>query len=618
MNEARADLTIITQQLSELTVTLELIKESNDAASQSLPAALQAQLKVMVASCEKLVKDIEKTITACNGRARALRWTLFDKERVRSMSDSLEAFKGGLSLALDAANLLVASLNSGGSSKLTVFLFSRSIAKDIKNNTDALQQNTTELKRDTEQILQEIQRLRLQLPNDQPLNESRIQIETWLDNLTQYAETVVDGDSVDEDDTPPPIEIGENSENNQSSISSYSIRTVSRIHSAESISSNPEEESPTRRHSIASPVPSTSWNQDKYSTPQLIAALPCANKIICSDGNAERQICITLHDNKLVKIWSIKTKQLIKELRVPSSTYTEILICPTNPDIFILQEPVAVWNWVESREIRIVNGTWSTRFVPCSTLIYTLPSGDSVGIVDLDVSPGDVSTRQTVQLYKLGTSVNKDAASDRGTLYKVRFLSDNELVLLWRQTSSLKRLVRRDGKPNSFFEIVRLSSVAPTEEGRKASISERYSRSITQHARIISKFWLPTKLYMDYYSTGLYVVLEKRILVLGCWQKNGKERVICAVQLDTGKELFTYVCPKGFCISYKIWGDFITLGDLKGKHRVVSLMDGREVAIYDNIGSLIFETSDAFVSVDHAGSEIKFWETLKPQVLQDS
>jgi hypothetical protein len=109
-SEARADLAAVTTQLSELTLTLELIKESNDAACQSLPAALQAQLKVIVASCERLMENIRRTVAACNGRAGALRWTLFDKENVKSMSNSLEAFKSGLSLALDTANLFVSPI----------------------------------------------------------------------------------------------------------------------------------------------------------------------------------------------------------------------------------------------------------------------------------------------------------------------------------------------------------------------------------------------------------------------------------------------------------------------------------------------------------------------------
>lgn len=105
--EARDDLAGIAQQLSELTLVLELIKESSDVAPESLPEALQAQLKAMLASCEKLVQDIEKLVASCNGRTGALQWTLLKKEKVTAMGASLEAFKGGLNLALDTANLFV-------------------------------------------------------------------------------------------------------------------------------------------------------------------------------------------------------------------------------------------------------------------------------------------------------------------------------------------------------------------------------------------------------------------------------------------------------------------------------------------------------------------------------
>jgi hypothetical protein len=457
------------------------------------------------------------------------------------------------------------------------------------------------------------------------LDEGRIQIETWLDNLAQYAETVVDGDSIDEDDTPSPTKIGESRENIKSSTSSYSKRTVSRIDPIESASSNPGEESLARSHSIASPVPSISENRDRSSSPQLIAALPCAGSIHSYHRNEERQICVTLHSIgtsphvNVLKIWSIKMKQLIRELDVEADLRAFVSICPGNPEIIIVcnNSTIAGWNWVEGRQILSITpvfGLSSAFFVPCSSILYIESKTSNIEIIDLDVPPGEVSpTSHTVQLYKLAASVNKDAASDRGNHCGVRFLSDNELVLLWRRITPSGRRVR---KHRFFVEVARLSSIAPADDRQKVLVSERYSRGIIKHARIISKFWLPDKLQVDS-SVRMLVVYEKRNIVLECPQMPSEERGIWVAQLDTGKELFTYVYPKGFTSSLYVRGNFIAIKDREStQRRAVSLTDGREVATYDVVGSTIFQTSDTFISMTHEKSEIKFWETPKPHALR--
>jgi hypothetical protein len=85
----------------------------------------------------------------------------------------------------------------------------RSITKEIKNNTTHLRDDTAAIKSDTAEILHEIARLRAQLPDDQatlqPKTEaSESTLARYLDDLTSYAETVCwsgeDSDTDVEDD----------------------------------------------------------------------------------------------------------------------------------------------------------------------------------------------------------------------------------------------------------------------------------------------------------------------------------------------------------------------------------------------------------------------------------
>ncbi|KAI0965119.1 hypothetical protein F4678DRAFT_346230 [Xylaria arbuscula] len=424
--EARNDLVGIAQQLSELTLVLELIKESNDVASESLPEALQAQLKAMLASCEKLVQDIEEVIAGCNGRTGPLQWTLLKKEKVKAMSASLEAFKGGLNLALDTANLFV--------------------AKDMKNNMNAIHQDTTEIKRDTEAILEEIQRLRIQLPNDRPLDEKRIQLEAWLDDLTQYAATVADGEIVDDvgnvddlDDLDMPF-LAWNRENSEATLtihSGVSTPSIQAMIGGMNYTKYPTQPNPTNSqdgssasgHLNASTIPNSLQYSSKSPPSHLIASLPCKSRLIGIDGNAERQICVSIHEDGVVRIWSMQTKQLSRELKssFPISSTVWVAICPANPTILIIYDyrkiskpgklNIEAWNWVEDRKIRLIINTKFTPetgyfFVPSSPVIYTQTTAGDLIIIDLDVSPQESSTGQRVSLSNLAISIRQNAISN--------------------------------------------------------------------------------------------------------------------------------------------------------------------------------------------------------------
>ena len=70
---------------------------------------------------------------------------------------------------------------------------SSSITREVKNDTTAIRDDTEAIRQDTAQILAEISRLQAKLPDDeQSHGPSAFMLQRYLDNLTSYAETVVD------------------------------------------------------------------------------------------------------------------------------------------------------------------------------------------------------------------------------------------------------------------------------------------------------------------------------------------------------------------------------------------------------------------------------------------
>ncbi|KAI1360042.1 hypothetical protein F5Y08DRAFT_59962 [Xylaria arbuscula] len=625
--EARDDLAGVSQQLSELALVLELVKESTDVASESLPEALQAQLKAMLASCVKLVQDIEELVTSCSGRTGVLQWTLLKKEKAKAMSAFLEAFKGGLNLALDTANLIVAT--------------------DIRNNTDAIHQDTTEIKRDTEAILEEIQRLRIQLPNDRSLDEKRTQLEAWLDNLTQYAVTIADGEIADDVDDVNVIDMSKRARDRRNSERTLIVQSVGSAPSTQTSLGggyygryptepsvvNSKEESSTISYSTASPVKTGAKHARETCPSQLIASLPCASRLIGIDGNAERQICASIHEDGVVRVWSMETKQLSRELQCSLliSSTVWIAICPANPDVLIVYDykkaskpgklNIEAWNWAQGRKIDIAINTKFTPgtgyfFVPSSHVVYTRATTNHLILIDLDVSPEETSIGQSVSLSDLAISVRRDVISNHGSLYRCSFISDKEVAIIWRRARR-RGLLRGSPEFDHVLEVARLSSIAPEEGQEKPLMSERYSPSIISHARVISKFQLPNAVQ----PLDMKVLPRKGIVLVFTTRKlkNSviKNRVVYAFHLETGAELFTYECPRDWtsaptidsCVGFKDH-DF-------GFHGV-SLTDGSELAEFGVLGTIVFETAGEIVSALRMKSKIGFWKTPKPRTLQES
>jgi hypothetical protein len=108
--EARADLTQITRELSELSLILELIKDKDATAPKSiLPNSLQTSVQAMLISCTTIMQHIEQTLDRCRGKPGPLLWTTFEKDIVMALEVSLEASKRGLIIALETIKMFVHS-----------------------------------------------------------------------------------------------------------------------------------------------------------------------------------------------------------------------------------------------------------------------------------------------------------------------------------------------------------------------------------------------------------------------------------------------------------------------------------------------------------------------------
>ncbi|KAI0870506.1 hypothetical protein GGS24DRAFT_101764 [Hypoxylon argillaceum] len=180
--EARADLTQVTRELSGLNLILERLQDNNATTTKNcLPNALQTSVQAMLISCTTIMQHIEETLDRCRGKPGPLLWTTFEKDKMIAFKVALEASKSGLNIALETVNMFM-------------IWEIKNKTNLIRNNTGGIKRNTSDAKCDDERsmdtMLDEIHRLRTQLPPSYPSDRGRLRLEQWLDTLTQYAETI--------------------------------------------------------------------------------------------------------------------------------------------------------------------------------------------------------------------------------------------------------------------------------------------------------------------------------------------------------------------------------------------------------------------------------------------
>ncbi|KAF2824564.1 hypothetical protein CC86DRAFT_468651 [Ophiobolus disseminans] len=192
---ARGDLDAVSRELASLTTLLELLAE--DAKDiNNFPETLRKHITGILANCELVLIEVQRVIAKYDkpGVVTGSKWVLAGSEDVAKLQLSLEAHKSALEIALEMVML--------------------SMTKEIKHDTTHILDDTAAIKNDTSEILQEIARLRAQLPDDQATlrqstKDSDSTLARYLDDLSSYAETVCwsgeDSDTdVEQDEVKPP------------------------------------------------------------------------------------------------------------------------------------------------------------------------------------------------------------------------------------------------------------------------------------------------------------------------------------------------------------------------------------------------------------------------------
>ncbi|KAI1123978.1 hypothetical protein F5Y10DRAFT_41314 [Nemania abortiva] len=525
--EARADLTAVTGELSELTVLLELIRDDNAAATNDcLPDALQYQVRTMLASCTTAVRKIESTLAKCRGKPGPLRWTVLEKDRVVALKGSLEAFKSGLGLALETVNL--------------------SITRNINTKTDVIQDTTTEIKRDTHQILEEIYKLRRQLPPDYPSDGERLQLEQWLDNLTHYAESVVDTEEPEED--------------------SDAVTSLEGV--VEQAESDDEPASP-RSAPVAPDITAVHPTDNSQIPCRILATMPCGSDVIQYGYCTALDIWATLHVDRVLRLWSPQKKELVVSFSVlenkldqsdliADSAAIHLTFCPVRPELVLIQVEnyrVEVWNWEESYRVSMgadaqtmfsEYSIGSVRFMPQSTLLYAINKKGYLMMVDLN-PPRIFRQKELTRLVRR----DRTSSSWEGTrCVAVRFISDSELWILWK-LSIARRFSFGGLKPPWVAEIVRLSS----EFNERPLVSIKYGgydNADIRGARVTARYRIQRE-FRDEISVALDVQ-SRRVLIIDSRAKHGREKPeeIFVLDLDTGTELSRYRYSNRWGLMYPV------------------------------------------------------------------
>lgn len=106
--EARADLSAVVRELSDLKLIVELLKDDTNSEDEGLiPANIRTQIASITSECQRLLGEIDGTLANITGKLAAIKWAAGEKTKVSNLRQSLEAHRRALSLAVDIANLSV-------------------------------------------------------------------------------------------------------------------------------------------------------------------------------------------------------------------------------------------------------------------------------------------------------------------------------------------------------------------------------------------------------------------------------------------------------------------------------------------------------------------------------
>ena len=195
VRDARWDLDAVSRELISLKTVLEILSEdAENSTGGGFPQSLVRQICGILTNCGGVLEQIEASLQkhAGGGVKRGVKWSLSGRDDVNKLRSSLEAHKSALDIALDMVALYV-SLYRHQDQIIQLIYTARTMAREIKADTEELRNDTAAIKDDTTQILAEIARLQARLPQDDRIRGGAgFTLQRYLDNLSSYAETSCD------------------------------------------------------------------------------------------------------------------------------------------------------------------------------------------------------------------------------------------------------------------------------------------------------------------------------------------------------------------------------------------------------------------------------------------
>ncbi|CAM1502852.1 Fc.00g076280.m01.CDS01 [Cosmosporella sp. VM-42] len=188
VRDARSDIDAVSAELNSLKTILELLVEDVETATRPMPPILETRISGVLSTCSRVIDDIQDCLNQHEGSRlqKRMRWVAVGKGDMEKLRSTLEAHKATLNLALDMISI-------------TTIQEVRDTTNDIKIDTTEIHKDTEDIKEDTARILEAIAELQARLPPDDAPRFNMLQ--RYLDELTTYAESVIDGGSIKDFDS---------------------------------------------------------------------------------------------------------------------------------------------------------------------------------------------------------------------------------------------------------------------------------------------------------------------------------------------------------------------------------------------------------------------------------
>lgn len=105
---ARQDLAVVSRELSDLDVTLHILKNDTEANGPNrLPEGLRQRICDIMGNCNSVLVELEALVKKYDGAGprRVAQWSLSGRKDAEKIRASLEAHKGALGLVVEATTL---------------------------------------------------------------------------------------------------------------------------------------------------------------------------------------------------------------------------------------------------------------------------------------------------------------------------------------------------------------------------------------------------------------------------------------------------------------------------------------------------------------------------------